>query len=78
MTLSLMEALDLDVKESVRVERDAKLGRDEVREPLLVLLLDGHPQLLERGVLGVLPEAPTRKRGEHDQSVDEEQSRVRL
>ena len=53
LALVLVNALDLNVEHPVRVELDARLRRDQVRQPGLVLPLDRAPALLEGRIVGV-------------------------
>ena len=52
LALVLVNALDLHVEHPVGIQCDSGVGRDVVRQPCLVLSLDGSPPLTERGVVG--------------------------
>lgn len=58
---SLVDPLDLDVEQTLCVDGDAQLREDQVREPLLVLPLDGRPLLLEGRILSMLLDPSERR-----------------
>ena len=77
LALVLVDALDLDVEERRRVDRDAGALADAARERLLVGALDRAPSVLEGGVVGERLERAKPRQIGHPALADAVSSRSR-